>query len=196
MKKLSNSKMLMCLGLAIGCVSTTVLVISKNSSNGLEASNYPTNSVPKNINLNDISASDIREYYSSLNSLSTSERQGTNLLKNLKPILKNGQKYFSYGSGATTAVWQAYEIVDRDWIKSPASEISGYNASTGWISNYSYGSSNSNTGMNPYVHALYVNRDTENLTRAWGNHNQDQWGINQEHLWAKSNGFQSERCIF
>ena len=192
MKKLSNSKMLMCLGLAIGCVSTTVLVIGKNSSNALEASNYSTNSVPKNINLNDTSASDIREYYSSLNSLSTSERQGTNLLKNLKPILKNGQKYFSYSGSATTAVWQAYEIVDRDWVKSPASEISGYNASTGWISNYSYGSSNSNTGMNPYVHALYVNRDTENLTRAWGNHNQDQWGINQEHLWAKSNGFQSE----
>ena len=192
MKKLSNSKMLMCLGLAIGCVSTTVLVISKNSSNVLEASNYSTNSVPKNINLNDTSASDIREYYSSLNSLSTSERQGTNLLKNLKPILKNGQKYFSYAGSATTAVWQAYEIVDRDWVKSPASEISGYNGSTGWITNYSYGTSNSNTGMNPYVHALYVNRDTENLTRAWGNHNQDQWGINQEHLWAKSNGFQSE----
>ena len=192
MKKIFNNKVLMCLGLALGCVPVIALTIDKNSSKEVEASNYSTNSVPKNINLNDTSASDIREYYSSLNSLSTSERQGTNLLKNLKPILKNGQKYFSYAGSATTAVWQAYEIVDRDWVKSPASEISGYNASSGWITNYSYGTSNTNTGMNPYVHALYVNRDTENLTRAWGNHNQDQWGINQEHLWAKSNGFQSE----
>ena len=192
MKKIFNNKLLMCLGLALGCVPVIALTIDKNSSKEVEASNYSTNSVPKNINLNDASASDIREYYSSLNSLSTNERQGTNLLKNLKPILKNGQKYFSYAGSATTAVWQAYEIVDRDWVKSPASEISGYDASSGWITNYSYGTSNSNTGMNPYVHALYVNRDIDNETRAWGNHNQNQWGINQEHLWAKSNGFQSE----
>ena len=192
MKKLLNKKVLMCLGLTLGCASALILSIDKDSSSKVEASNYSTNSVPKNLNLNDTSASDIREYYSSLNSLSTSERQGTNLLKNLKPILKNGQKYFSYAGSATTAVWQAYEIVDRDWVKSPASSISGYNASTGWITNYSYGSGNSNPGSNPYVHALYVNRNVENETRAWGNHNQDQWGINQEHLWAKSNGFQSE----
>jgi Cof subfamily protein (haloacid dehalogenase superfamily) len=42
-----------------------------------------------NIDLNDNSETDIRSYYSSLNSLSASERTGTNLLKNLKPILQN-----------------------------------------------------------------------------------------------------------
>lgn len=157
-----------------------------------KASSYSVNSVPTTIDLNDTSATNIRSYYSSLNSLSASERQGTNLLKNLKPILKNGQKYFSYGSGATTAVWQAYEIVDRDWEKSPASEISGYNASTNKITGYTYGTSNSSVGSNPYIHALYINRDATNQTRAWGNHNQDNWGINQEHIWAKSCGFESE----
>lgn len=160
--------------------------------NEVDASSYSLNSVPTTINLNDTTESNIRRYYASLNNLSESEKSGTNLLKNLKPILKNGQKYFSYGSGATTAVWQAYEIIDRDWDKSPASEISGYNAQTNTITGYVYGKSNSNVGMNPYVHALYVNRNVDNQTRAWGNHNQNQWGINQEHVWAKSCGFENQ----
>ncbi len=158
----------------------------------VDASSYSVRSVPTTIDLNDASESDIRSYYSSLNSLSANERKGTNLLKNLKPILKNDQKYLSYGSSATTAVWKAYEIVDRDWVKSPASAISGYNAQTNIITGYVYGTSNSNVGTNPYIHALYVNRNVENQQRAWGNHNQVQWGINQEHLWAKSCGFQNE----
>ena len=158
----------------------------------VEASSYSVRSVPTTIDLNDASESDIRSHYASLNNLSINERKGTNLLKNLKPILKNGQKYLSYGSSATTAVWQAYEIVDRDWNKSPASSISGYNAQTNKITGYVYGKSNSNVGSNPYIHALYVNRNVENQQRAWGNHNQVQWGINQEHLWAKSCGFQNE----
>ena len=157
-----------------------------------EASSYTVNTVPTTIDLNDTSVENIRSYYSSLNSKTTSERQGTNLLKLLKPILKNGQTYFSYGSSGTTAVWQAYEIVDRDWEKSPATSISGYNSSTNKITGYSYGTSNSNVGTNPYLHALYVNRDATNQTRAWGNHNQDQWGINQEHVWPKSCGFNDD----
>ena len=169
------------------------LIINANMPHTeLDASNYSVRSVPTTINLNDASESTIRGYYASLNNLSENERKGTNLLKNLKPILKNGQKYLSYGSSATTAVWKAYEIVDRDWVKSPASAISGYNAQTNTITGYVYGTSNSSTGTNPYIHALYVNRDVNNQTRAWGNHNQNQWGINQEHLWAKSCGFQDE----
>ena len=165
------------------------LSINNNSAEKVDASSYTLATVPTTIDLNDSTASEIRNYYSGLNSLATSQRQGTNLLKNLKPILKNGQKYLSYGSSATTAVWQAYEIVDRDWAKSPASSINGYNSSTNKITNYTYGTSNSNVGSNPYIHALYVNRNVTNQTQAWGNHNQDQWGINQEHIWAKSCGF-------
>lgn len=156
------------------------------------ASSYVVRNVPTTIDLNDTTESNIRNYYSSLNALSMNERQGTNLLKNLKPILKNNQKYFSYGSGATTKVWQAYEIVDRDWNLSPASKITGYNPSTNIITGYVYGSSNTEVGTNPYVHALYVNRNITNETKAWGNHNQDQWGINQEHIWAKSCGFEDK----
>lgn len=177
---------------AVFALNANLYVALNKKASGVEASSYSTSSAPTTINLNDASESTIRSYYSSLNSLSASERSGTNLLKNLKPILKNGQKYFSYGGSATTAVWQAYEIVDRDWNKSPASAISGYNAQTNTITGYVYGTGNSNVGTNPYIHALYVNRNVNNEQRAWGNHNQEKWGINQEHLWAKSCGFDDE----
>lgn len=181
-----------CLTILLSTLGISFLSNNAQIVKNAEASSYVVNKVPTTIDLNDASDSTIRSYYSSLNSLTEAERKGTNLLKNLKPILKNNQKYFSYGSSATTAVWQAYEILDRDWVKSPASSITGYNATTKIITNYVYGKSNSDVGSNPYIHALYVNRDVTNNTRAWGNHNQDQWGINQEHIWPKSCGFDNE----
>lgn len=156
-----------------------------------ETLGYNASSLPTTIDLNDTSASNIRSYYSSLNNLSTSERQGTNLLKNLKTILKNGQKYYSYENG--TSIWQMYEITDRDWAKSPANSTTygTYNSSTNKITNYTYGTSSSSSKNNPYIHALYINRDVNNQTTAWDNHNQDQWGINREHVWPKAEGFDS-----
>ena len=159
---------------------------------------YTASSLTKDIDLNDSTESDIRNYYSALNSLSETERQGTNLLKNLKPILKNNQKYYSYDSGSN--IWKMYEITDRDWVKSPASAISGYNSSTNTISNYTYGSSVSSPGSNPYLHALYVNRSVDNKMHAWkresdnttSHGNNKEWGIDREHIWPKSHGFEDE----
>lgn len=167
------------LGLVLGIsVPAFIGTFKVNSASGYSASSLPTT-----IDLNDTSASNIRSYYSCLNNLSESERKGTNLLKNLKTILKNGQKYYSYESGEN--VWKMYEITDRDWDKSPASAISGYNSSTKKITGYSYNSSD------PYLHALYVNRDVNNQTTAWSDHQQTQWGINREHVWPKAEGFDS-----
>ena len=157
-----------------------------------EAQGYSTSTLPTTIDLNDTSTANIRSYYSSLNNLSTSERQGTNLLKNLKTILKNGQKYYSYDSGS--AIWQIYEISDRDWTKSPASSTTygTYSSNTNKITNYTYGTgSGSSAKNNPYIHALYINRNVTNQTTAWDNHNQDQWGINREHVWPKAEGFEN-----
>ena len=153
---------------------------------------YNSSSLPTTIDLNDCGEQEIRSYYSSLNSLGEAQRQGTNLLKNLKTILSNGQKYYNYDSGST--IWQIYEISDRDWAKSPASSTTygTYNANTNTITNYQYGTGNSNGKNNPYLHALYINRNITNQVQAWGNHNQDKWGINREHIWAKSHGFQAE----
>ena len=86
--------------LTIACVG---LLKSKPYQEVL-ASNYSSIPVPKNLDLNDATDEQIRNYYSGLNSLSESERQGTNLLKNLKPILKNGQTYFAYGSCRTRTI--------------------------------------------------------------------------------------------
>lgn len=154
---------------------------------------YTPSGLPTTIKLNDTEPGAIRNYYSNLNSLSDSEKTGTNLLKNLKPILKNNQKYYTYDStSGKNNIWRMYEITDRDWEKSPASSTvyGTYDAASNTITNYQYGESNSDGKNNPYIHALYINRNVDNQTKAWGNHNQDEWGINQEHIWAKSNGFE------
>lgn len=160
-----------------------------------ETDGYSGNSCPTTIKLKAPEESKIRNYYSDLLSLDVSEKQGTNLLKNLKPILMEDQKYYNYDSGST--VWQMYEITDRDWEKSPADQIpSGYgtyNSVTETITNYVYGSSISSKGSNPYIHALYVNRDYSggNGARAWDSHGkrENMWTIEREHIWAKANGF-------
>ena len=177
------------IGLALSLALGTPLIFNGKKAERVDG--YSAASLPTTIDLNDTSAANIRSYYSSLNNLSQSERQGTNLLKNLKTILKNGQKYFSYESG--TDVWRMYEITDRDWDKSPASSTTygTYNANTNKITNYTYGNSSSDKKNNPYIHALYINRDVNNQTTAWDNHNQDQWGINREHVWPKAEGFDS-----
>ena len=164
------------------------LIVNINKQQN-EVDAYSVSSLPSTIDLNDCSEATIRSYYSDLDSLSTSERQGTNLLKNLKPILKRNQKYYSYDESSNNKIWQIYEISDRDWEKSPANEITSgsYNSSTNKITNYTYNSDN------PYLHALYVNRNTDNQTRAWGDHgNSSAWGMNREHIWAKSHGFQAD----
>ena len=180
----------------LGALSLTSLgVIKFNDIHEANAWTATTSSkLNKNLDLNDASAETIRNYYSNLNSLPVSERTGTNLLKNLKPILKNNQIYYAYdGTNNKKAIWQMYEIIDRDWDKSPASEINGYNPNTNTITGYSYGSSLSSKGSNPYIHALYVNRDIDNQTRAWDDHEANhQWSINQEHIWPKSAGFENE----
>ena len=187
--KVVTKAILPILGLSLALGSS--LVLAAKPSKAEQVSGYTASSLPTTIDLNDTTDANIRSYYSSLNSLGENERKGTNLLKNLKTILKNGQKYYSYENG--TSIWQMYEITDRDWDKSPASSTTygTYNSSTNKITNYTYGTSASSSKNNPYIHALYINRDVNNQTTAWDNHNQDQWGINREHVWPKAEGFDS-----
>ena len=172
--------------------------LAPNKASSVEA--YYKSSLPTDLDLNDASEDTIRSYYSNLNSLSESERNGNNLLKNLKPILSNNQKYYSYDISNGGDIWKMYEITDRDWKKSPASEIEGYNAATNTITGYKYGESESKPGSNPYIHALYVNRDTENKVRAWvteggslSHGGNNEWCIDREHIWPKSHGFEDDK---
>ena len=179
--------------LAVSVLSLTSALVIFQNKNYQEVAAYSIANLPTTIDLNDCTDAEIRSYYSGLDSLSESERQGTNLLKNLKPILSNNQKYYSYDSN--TKIWQMYEITDRDWVKSPASSITKgtYDPNTNTITGYQYSTNSTyQSGNNPYVHALYNNRDLDNQAKAWGNHDQDGWGINQEHIWAKSHGFDTK----
>ena len=174
-----------------------IMGISHFDNNPKQVKAYDVTPLTKDIDLNDTAESTIRNYYSALNSLSEEERNGKNLLKNLKPILMNGQKYYGYDSSAGDKIWQMYEITDRDWVKSPASEIPGYDASTNKITGYTYGTSSTSSGTNPYIHALYVDRSMDNKMHAWAlegtttsNHgNNGNWCIDREHIWAKAHGF-------
>lgn len=185
-----KNKLLMCLSLATFMSVGLSIAHLSNSKEVEKSEGYDTSSLPKTIDLNDCTASQIRSYYSSLNNLTDSERQGNNLLKNLKTILKNEQKYYSYDTGSN--IWKIYEIADRDWEKSPASSTTygTYNSSTNTITNYTYGTSATNSKNNPYIHALYINRNVTNQTTAWDDHGQTEWGINREHVWPKAEGFE------
>lgn len=164
-----------------------------------EANAYDVASLPTNINLNDLSENDIRSYYNDV-----AGYRGADLLIHLKNVLKNNQKYYSYDVDNGKKIWQIYEITDRDWDKSPASQISGYNSLTNEINGYSYGSSVNNSGMNPYIHALYVNRGEglNNYMRAWArtddglsgtsHGNNAKWSMDREHIWPKSAGFENK----
>ena len=175
---------------------TSLIVLTPRKVNQVDA--YEVNELPTTIVLNDYSNDAIRSYYSNLNSLADSERTGENLLKNLKPILSNNQKYYKYddsGAKGGDAIWMMYEITDRDWKKSPAKDMTQgtYNEATNTITGYSYGS-NSNKKDNPYVHALYVDRSYDNPKTAWTVHNKrgEAACIEREHIWPKSHGFDAE----
>ncbi len=152
------------------------------------------NKLPSTIDLNDSTETEIRSYYSSLGSLSASERNGTNLLKNLKPILQDFD-YYSYDN-----VWKIYEITDRDWNLSPAISDADngitYDSATNTYTKYGYlSNAKKDAASNPYVHTLYRNVDAngsiveEGRIKEWGDHNAT--GTNREHVWCQSRGFKA-----
>ena len=147
-----------------------------------------SSSLPTTINLNDNSENDVRNYYSFLDNKSTSERQGTNLLKNLREILHDDIVYYPYGSISSAGVTQIYTITDRDWVNSPASTIKGgtYDSSTGFITDYSHSKEKDN---DPYIKMLYVDYDINGPTKFLNGSNAN---FDKEHVWSQSHGFKAE----
>ena len=145
-------------------------------------------SLPTTITLKDNSESEIRNYYSSLNDLSTDERRGTELLKSLKSILKEDTVYYDYGSASSVGVNHIYTITDRDWVHSPASTtISGgtYNSSTNQITNFNH---TTELKSNPYLKMLYVDYTKTEKTDSYTGS-----GVkyDKEHVWSQSHGFKA-----
>ena len=143
--------------------------------------------LPNKIYLDPVETNDVRAYYASLRNLSASERQGTNLLKNLKPILYN-MNYFKYGGISSSGVTYIYTITDRDWVNSPATSIVGgtYNSSDNTITGYNH---KTEVDADPYVHMLYVDyslQPTTKFKKDASNPNFD-----KEHVWCQSRGFKA-----
>ena len=191
MNKIKRNILLLGLVSTFGLLGSSALPLNADASS---SSPRFANKLPSTIDLNDSTETEIREYYSSLGSLSASERNGTNLLKNLKPILQDFD-YYSYDN-----VWKIYEITDRDWNLSPAAsdEANGitYNFLTNYYTKYSYlSNAKSDAASNPYVHTLYRNVDEngsiveEGRIKEWGDHNAT--GTNREHVWCQSRGFKA-----
>ena len=191
MKKIKRNILLLGLVSTFGLLGSSALPLNADPSSSTPRF---ANKLPSTIDLNDSTETEIREYYSSLGSLSASERNGTNLLKNLKPILQDFD-YYSYDN-----VWKIYEITDRDWNLSPAisDEDNGitFDFSTNTYTKYSYLSNAKSSAIsNPYVHTLYRNVDSngsiveEGRIKEWGDHNAT--GTNREHVWCQSRGFKA-----
>ena len=139
-----------------------------------EALGTSTTALPSSVNATPVNETDIRSYYESLNALATSERQGTNLLKNLKPILANNSFYYPY----TTIIWRIYNITDRDWIQSPLT--------TAQLNSYY---STVESTEDPYWVLLYRN-DNYTPTAAKSSSTKGVI-IDREHVWPQSRGFKA-----
>ncbi len=142
------------------------------------------------ISLKDNTDEEIKSYYSSLSSKSSSELRGTNLLKNLKGIISKNVSYYSYDN-----VSNIYAITDRDWDNSPASQIGGggaYDEITQTITNYSHTNEiSSRQSTDLYLHALYVDRSTKDkfLYKSDGDVDSTTVSFDKEHVWSQSHGF-------
>ena len=131
-----------------------LLGVSRKKVETVDGTTLSSN-LPSTIDLKDNLPSEISSYYSSLEKLTPSERQGTNLLKHLKEIIHDDIVYYPYGSINSAGVTQIYTITDRDWENSPASSIVGgtYNSGTNKITNYSH---SAEKDADPYIKMLYV----------------------------------------
>lgn len=58
-----------------------------------EINAYAPSALPTRISLKDATEAEVRSYYGALSSLPESALKGDELLKHLKPILKNNQQY-------------------------------------------------------------------------------------------------------
>ncbi len=181
---MSKNRILFSLIISVGASLTSLAPIKVKANTPTPPPTVYRSSLPSEIDLNNLTDEEIRDYYSSLNSLSEEERQGNNLLKNLKSKLRY-MDYFSYDN-----IWKIYEITDRNWELSPASdaEFGGFDAISNKYEDYKYSTDNTNTKNNPYVRTLYRDPNNEDgYIRNWGDHTAN--GTNREHVWPQSRGF-------
>ena len=163
------------------------------SSYRIHTTGEPTllTSLPTTIDLNPVSEEEVRNYYSDLNELSEDQRQGTNLLKNLKSILYD-MNYFKYGGMGAGGVTHIYTVTDRDWNASPVSSfVSGtYNSETNQITGFNHKNEKDNPDL--YVKMLYADYTKVEKTPFKKPTDQSQPNFDKEHVWCQSRGFKGK----
>ena len=144
--------------------------------------------LPTKICLSPVEEEDVRNYYSSLFNLGSSELSGQNLLKNLRPILFE-MNYYPYGTINSGGVSQIYTITERDWVNSPASTIASgtFNQAGDTITGFDHATEKDN---NPHIHMLYVDYSIEPTTR-YLNDAGTAVNFDKEHVWCQSRGFKA-----
>ena len=169
-------------------ISLLISGISINANTKISFANAAPSEIdmPTTLNIKRNTESEIRNYYSSLNSLSSNELKGTNLLKNLKTILQKNTNYLNYDN-----VWKSACITERDWTRSPANTLTGdYDASNGQVINYRpYKTTN---GDNPYLIVMYRNDNGSHNIKIGSTHTGTYNAINREHTWPQSRGFKGD----
>lgn len=173
--------------LNILCLSLFIGLIIPNKVNAETTTPYVVNtdgcksgSMPTYLDLNRCSEEEIRNYYSSLNTLDDSNKSGINVLQYIKPILYE-MNYFSY-----SRVEDIYAITDRDWTNSPTLTSGTYDALTNTVTNFNI---TDEASSNPYIKMLYVDYtkvDKTPLLNESSNNNFD-----KEHVWCQSRGFKA-----
>lgn len=147
---------------------------------------------PTTIYLRDNTNEEIRDYYSDLDGLASSELQGENLLKHLKPILSENMVYYSYNQ-----VGNIYVITDRDWTNSPVESLASgtYDSEEQTITKFSYSTEGN---ANPYLKLLYYDGYYEGNDTYKPIHYKGYGSVStgattssfdKEHAWSQSHGF-------
>ena len=144
-------------GLILALVSG--LVFSINHIGQVEAQTLPTN-----VNVNDLNDAQVNAYYSGVSGLS-----GDNLVAALNGIIDDHREY-DYESDRT-----AYKIIDRNWELSPLSPSQ--------LSSFNY------TTDNPFIRKFYADYNDSALTAdRFKNDGASRVSFDKEHLWAQSLG--------
>ena len=146
-------------GLILALVSG--LVFSINHIGQVEAQTLPTN-----VNVNDLNDAQVNAYYSGVSGLS-----GDNLVAALNGIIDDHREY-DYESDSDRT---AYKIIDRNWELSPLSPSQ--------LSSFNY------TTDNPFIRKFYADYNDSALTAdRFKNDGASRVSFDREHLWAQSLG--------
>lgn len=149
------------LGLTV--LSSASLLISSFNNNAEETH---AQTLPTNVNVTDLTDSQVNAYYSGVSGKSQDQ-----LLSALNSIIDEHREYDYENDDDRTA----YKIIDRNWTLSPLTPVQ--------LSNFNY------TTNNPYIRKFYADYNNSSTTAdLFKNPSATRVSFDKEHIWAQSMG--------